>query len=256
MINLGLSYKRLFQSIVFIAFLCRTITLLAQCHSYDVSGLPEITKEQHQQLQNLAAQGDAFALFLLSRRMPRYVSLKKGAIVECIVNKEWLQTLEKSANLGLPQAQFELGKYYYTTLVAQGNEGGDLYGFRYQVGTKKPDDPIANAEYWLSQAAKSGYRHSYETLGRLYMKRNPPLALYWLKQAAQFQNESAKQTLQEIRQGKIKLSYWHEGKATQNWLANQIRLDSQADINPAEAMYQLPHYSNYTSFASTKCVIV
>ena len=132
-------------------------------------------------------------------------------------------------------------------MVEEGNEGGDLYSFRYRPGDNQPEDSIANAEYWLQKAAKNGYKHSYETLGRLYMKRNPPQALYWLKQAEKSGNESAKQTLQEIKQGKIKLSYWYDGKATQNWLANQTRLNFQADVDPAQAMYQLPHYSNYTS---------
>ena len=247
MIKLGLPHKKLLHSVIIVACLCRAGALLAQCYPYNIDKRPEITKEQQQRLQNLAAQSDAFALFLLSRRMPRYLTQKKGVIAECSINKEWIRTLEKSAKLGLPQAQYELGKHYYDTLVAEGNEGGDLYSFRYRPGDNQPEDPIAQAEYWLQKAAQSGYKRSYETLGRLYMKRNPPDALHWLKQAAKFENESAKQTLQEIKQGKIKLSYWYDGKATQNWLANQIRLNHQADVNPAEAMYQLSHYSNYTS---------
>ena len=247
MIKLGLSYKRLLHSIIVIVLFCRALPLLAQCHSYDITRLPEITKEQQQQLYNLATEGDAFALFLLSRRMPRYLTQKQGAVSECVVNTEWLRILEKSANLGSPQAQFELGKHYYTVLITEGNEGGDLYSFRHQPGIKKLDDPIANAEYWLQKAAQNNYKQSYELLGRLYMKRNPPLALYWLKEAAQTDNKSAKKALQEIRNGIIKLSYWYEGKATQNWLANQIRLNQLSDIEPAEAMYQLPRYSNYIS---------
>ena len=77
MIKLGLSQKKLLSSIIIIACLCRVSALLAQCHPYDIDKLPEITKEQHQQLQSRAVQGDALALLLLSKRMPRYITKKK-----------------------------------------------------------------------------------------------------------------------------------------------------------------------------------